>query len=372
MFYRKSILTLVLAVLTFFVVDGAYAAPPIFGSGGMTNPFKSIITNQDLVCDFDDPRSTLLITEIESPPSFKMETPPGKVIICWEQTRTIPTTRGPDIEFTLTQIVMSPNDGGDNGLVVRSVPNTGANRTVTWEFIVDNAGGSNTEFLEWRLAPVNQSHPVCAGLPPNTQCANRIGVPASPSVSNFPDRDVTGDNLADFGSAGVVFRYTEAVVNGTRLPQTLLLGPCHSGSFNVNDPIVCAPRVNGQTLATRTEGEIPGALIVNVDIQPNSFNVGSKGTNFIRIFGDATMNPPPVATLVINGTPIAANQFTIDDDGDNNGDGFLDSILKINRPAFGTALGCPSTTTTTFNVVVTGTFTSGTLFRGDKDIVTCF
>ncbi len=388
---------LALAALSFFVLDEAYATPPILGTGSMSNYLKSVATNTDLVCNFDDPQSTLLITEIESPPSFIMATPAGKVIICREKLHGTDPTWGsteaswlsPEIAFTLTQIAMMPNFGLPNatsGLVVFPTDNGDGTTTVTWEFIVDNAGGSHTEILVWNLAPqdptnarFNDGTLLCqdpsqpAGVLLNP-CINRIGVPASPKVSDFPDRDLDGDNINDFGADGVVFRYTELVrlSDGRRLPRTLLFGPCHTGSFNINDPIVCQQTINKQVYQTRTAGNIPGVVPVQVDIQPNSFNVGSQGTNFIRIFGQATLSPPPISTLLVNGTPITPVSISF---GDINGDGFLDYIAKVDRVAFGLALGCPSPTgATLFNVVVTGTFNdpNATPFRGENEIVTCF
>ena len=362
-----------------FACTQASAAPPVLGTKSISNLLKSVATGTDLVCDLDDPRSTLLITEIETPPSFTMETPPGEVIICKEVPRPGSMAAGTaDLEFTLAQLGMMPNDGGANGLVVSSADNGDGTRTVTWQFVVDNAGGSNTEILEWRLSPKNQLEDICRD-PANTSlflnpCTNRIGVPASPRVSDYPDRDVSGDGSPDFGGiAGIVFSYTEIVLaNGTRLPQTLLFGPCHTGSYNVNDPILCerTQRIGGTkvVLQTRTKGNIETALPVEVNIKPETLNVSqTSGTHDIRILGDANLNPPQVATLEVNGTSLAGS-FT-SSISDVSGDGFADFLAKVQRPAFARAINC--TSNGSVRITITGTLSdpNATRFRGFDTIV---
>ena len=367
MTYSKSAYAFsLLGALIIFNCIEAYAAPPVLGSGGMTNNLKSVQTNTDLVCDLDDPQSTLLITEIETPPSFTMETPPDEVIICREVPR--PPSMdppGPPIEFTLTQIGMMPNDGGPNGLVVNSKDKGDGTRLITWKFLVADHG--EKEILEWRLAPKDQHHPVCEDPPYSgiflSPCANRMGVDASPMKSDFPDRDLTGDGINDFGKDGVVFQYKELVLaNGTRLPRNLLFGPCHSGSYNVNDSITCVD--------TTTTANLTGVVPVEVVIKPEAFNSGSQGKLDIRILGEDTLNPPPVEDLLVNGISLThASRFSF---ADVNGDGFLDFRARVDRPAFAAALNCTSNGPT--RILVSGTLDPGmTPFRGEDTIwIICF
>lgn len=361
----------ILVVVALAIPITTYAAPPVLGSGGMTNKLKAF-PDFDLVCNFDHEQSTLQIDYDISVPFFTMRTPPpDKVIICQERDRMPPNTLGPETAFTLTQITMTPTNPvntGDNGLRVTtelnhpSVP-PGAT-LVTWEFLVDDDPMSE-ETLEWHLAPYPEipMNPVCED-PDNAgvffdPCVNRMGIPVSAMEADFPDRDVDGDMVNDFGRDGVVFRYTEVVLaNGTRLPRTLLFGPCHSGSFNEADAIVC-----GQ--GTDTGGNITGIVPVDIEIRPESFNLGSNGTHDIRILGEANLNPPPVAELVVNGTPVTGDsKFTY---ADVNDDGFVDFRAKVDRKAFAQALGCSSSGNTT--VMVTGTFApESTPFRGADTI----
>ncbi len=360
---------LVLAALSFFVLDEAYAVPPVLGGGGIKNNYKQA-PNTNLVCNFADPRSYVEINYTEYPPSFTMETPGERVVICKEFDRTTGKAVTGDIEFTLTQIGMNTCD-----LKVTQVYNDDGTRTVTWEFIVGYGGGcEDPPELEWDLRPVNQYDPICVGN--FGDCVNKMGVPPVPilcdgsSTCDFPERTVGGETLGQ----NVVFRYTELQIPSGEesfisLPGKLILGPCHSGSFNPDDEIACVKDGN----PTTTEGVVPGmvpsndGLPVKVEFVPETINVvKSRGMLDIFIFGPATLNLSKGNDLLdnlleVNGTLLRAKTMFAYSSR-------FGSLLwvRVDRPAFADALQCFGNGPTRVNV--TGILESGTLFNGFETI----
>jgi hypothetical protein len=265
---------------------------------------------------------------------------------------------------------MSPNNP-TNGLVFRTESvGDGDDEILIWEFIVNDSAPVN-EVLEWNLQPVNPLDPVC-GLVPYAQCINRWGVPLSPLVAQFPDRDVDDDDDNDFGAHGVVFRYTELrLANGNRFTQPLLFGPCHNGEFNILSPILCEVTVGTENVPTTGGGNVATAGVVAAVIKGDDYNVKNKsGTHDIRILGELNLNQPPVETLEINGIPIS---FSRSRSADVNGDGFIDFIAKVPRKETSTILAATCSGNGPTEVKISGTLNPEGRFTGTDtiNIVNC-
>jgi hypothetical protein len=339
-------------------LDEAYAVPPASGSGSIRLRTKSIGPGQDLECDLNHPDSDIeIIAEIGPPPSFTLQ----GVVICQEFDDEEPV--GVPSAFNLTQIFMSPINNGFNGLVFRTQSvGDGDDELLIWEFIVSDSYSLPNEVLEWRLQPVNSEDPVCEVAYEN--CINRWGVPSIPLQTQFPDRDVTGDMVNDFGAAGVVFRYTELrLANGNRISRPLLLGPCHNGDFDIERAILCEVTLEDVPVPTTAAGNVAAAGVVGVVITPDTFNVKNKtGTHHIIILGEENLNRPPVVTLEVNGKPILFTSHF----ADVNKDGFIDFDAKVERKAFGAALDCSGNGQT--EVEISGTLSPEGRFTG-KDTI---
>ncbi len=354
--FANLLSVLALAALSFFALDEAYALPPVLGSGGITNTFKDSSGDTDLVCLFNDPRSTVEINYFfdgMGDPIFTMQTPQGKVVMCGEVphgSTSPPTSLFP---FTLSQV--SPVDPQTNLPVTTCylhVSFVGETGILRWEFDLKNCVTPDPlAVFEWDLQAVDPTIDICQG---NNPCINRVGVPLPPNAGDFPGPP-PDSNLPE----GVVFRYEELLTfkGVPGLPQTFQLRPCHSGSFNASDPITCGTTDK----PTRTVGNIVGQVPVQVNIQTASYNAWVV----IGIFGDQTFNPPPVKTLVVNGTDVTgASIFSL---VDINGDGITDVRALVRRSAFTTALKCSGIGPTP--VAVTGIFTdNSTQYRGDGTV----
>ncbi len=251
------------AALLLSVACASSAATFLTGTGGVTSKFKGIATGTDLICDL----SGVPIEAIAgATPSLIIGGATGATVTCSEvETGTIIPVPGKTGAFTLTQTALA------NCLSVATV----AGKT-TWTCQIP-VGPMPLTVARWRVTPkLEEATKFCEdpGNPPAlfNPCYAELGTPDSALNSDFPDRDVNGVAGTDFGGAsGVVFTF--------RSPDgTLNFGPCHSGTFQGGQPVLCSQTVTGNPtpFETQSKGAADADLIVAVNIEPDSLNLKNK------------------------------------------------------------------------------------------------
>ncbi|MGH8598153.1 MAG: hypothetical protein ACREXT_15985 [Gammaproteobacteria bacterium] len=229
----------------------------------MTSRFKGIATGTDLLCDL----TGVPIEATAGPtPTLVIGGASGAEVTCSEVAAGTTTPALKTGLFTFTQTAL------DNCLSVATV----AGKT-TWTCQIPAIPVPGLpQLARWRITPKAEyvsDFCVDPAAPPATfsPCYAELGTPLSALSTDFPDRDVTGDAVPDFGAAGVVFTFSS--------PQGILnFGPCHSGTFQGGQPVLCSQTVGTTTFATQTTGAADADLIVATDINPGSLNLKNKSS----------------------------------------------------------------------------------------------
>lgn len=361
---------LAFATLILLVAQDANAGP--WGSGGgIGGGFKSAFETQDLFCDLDDPRSDAIIDAETRPRTFVFR---GNMVCAEVPLGTTNPSLADALDLDNADRDNNQGTGGDvgfftlfqveleNGLRVSNEEDADLNgdetpdgTRTTWTFKVRD--GARDENLLWKLVPADAATAVVFCRDPENSdnsfspCAVNFGLEEPELRADYPARDISFSNDGMFDLAnGEVFKFsTETPTGGTETPNMLFWGPCHSGTFDGNAPVKCEIELSdGTTVPTRTKGEVQGILLVDVDILPESLNVGvhyggkhpHKDIVPVVFFGSEELSVGDIDphSLQVNGHPVAVKRTFITDVGipndDYASDGFDDLVVKFKRKEF--------------------------------------
>ena len=272
---RNAFPTRLIGALVFFSVVGtSSAATFLTATGGVTSKFKGIATGTDLICDLTGVpieataglTPTLIIGGASGAEVSCCEVPEGSVQTC---NAPVPPVTQKDGMFTLKQTAL------DNCLSVATV----AGKT-TWTCQIPATPLSGfPPKARWQVTPKPAfAADFCNDPPPPgalfSPCYTELGTPDPSVASDFPDRDVNGDLTPDFGASGVVFTFSSPA-------GTLKFGPCHSGTFEGGQPVLCSQTVTNpdttiSTFATQSIGAADADLVIKANIEPDSLNLNNQ------------------------------------------------------------------------------------------------
>ena len=245
MSFKRSLIALAIALAGQFVTGVAYG----WGVGGsIVSDFKQ--GDNDLYCALAAPGSKVIVIATVNPEkTFSLQ---GQNIRCWEVAHgTSAAPSGSDFRFDLEQVQMV--GGGSNGADVdastcppdcapgQTLPDH-VIRSTTWSFKVrPKTPQIPPQILLWRLTPANDEARTqfCQGIPDPQQCGVNVGL-GEQIPGHYPFVPVTGPGHVKVElSVGEIFRFTTETYDDGHEETTLGWRACHSGQFDLNQPVAC-------------------------------------------------------------------------------------------------------------------------------------
>jgi hypothetical protein len=348
----------------------------LLNSSTSTSKFKSLANNQDFVCKAADGEIKVDATVDTSTGTklvhFLMESVPGKTQTCCE----VPHDSGKTVagceadatdctcgEFTLEQKVENPPS---YDIPSNCLQETTTGGLETYRCVVST--GAPKEYWVWHLKKVadNTYDDFCGN---NASDCSECGVAMGTTDNAKP---------GEYPPYGIVWQYDQYTKNGQVLLANFTGNWCHTGSFCLDDAIVCDVKSAKVSLRTTAAANFTIVEVDTVQTFNGNSTSGNVPTNFLSSTDAGTLLVDPtkidLRSITLNDKPLTVNSSSTG--SDRNGDGFNDLRTQISQASYQYALSQDSKLYPNGNcapnpsaaIVFKGTFTDGKAWIGPTTI----